>query len=239
VKRIIAAALVILATPASGQDDSKSYDRAVDGVVWICAIDKAWEESHGSGVVLGDGLILTAFHVVRSEVLVWAHSATRKTDGSVDNSPSSYRSKDATSMRCVVIASDPKRDLALLKVKHGEKKGRPITLAAKSPSPGEAVFTIGNGDKVLFRYSGGNVRQVYVGEAWFLEQEVWATMIDFTAAINFGDSGGPVINSRGEVVGINSYIDAGMNQVHMAVDVSEIKAFLNSHARAEKAKPLW
>lgn len=236
-KRIIAA-LVILVTPASGQDDSKSYDKAVESVAWICTLSKDWEEAQGSGVVIGDGLILTAYHVVRGEVLVWAHTAVRKPDGSIINAPSIYRSKDATSMRCVVIASDPKRDLALLKVKHGEKKGRPMTLG-KSPSPGEAVFTIGNGDNVLFRYCGGNVRQVYDGEASFPEQEVRARMVDFTAAINFGDSGGPVINSRGELVGINSYIDAGMNQVHMAVDVSVIKSFLDSHARAEKAKPLW
>jgi serine protease Do len=227
-KRFIAA-LAILATPASGQDDSKSYDRAVDSTVLVCTLNLEWEEGQGSGVVVDDGLILTAYHVIGNDTLIWAHAPDRGVDGAVINTPRHYRSKDNDAMRCVVVAQDPKRDLALLKVKHGAKRGTSMKLAEKSPRPGEAVFTVGNGDKVLFRYAGGNVRQVYDDSASFPEQEIGARMIDFTAAINLGDSGAPLVNAKGELVGINSYIDTMMNGVHMAVDISEIREFLKPH----------
>ena len=53
-----------------------------------------------------------------------------------------------------------------------------------------------------------------------------AGLVEHAAAVNLGDSGGPLINDHGELAGINIYVDYGRNQAYAAVDVSEILEFM-------------
>jgi serine protease Do len=222
VKRFIAL-LSLLAFPACARDGDQLYDQSVSSVVWLSIPGKHQEIGTGTGVMVGESLILTAYHVVAGESPVWAYLPRRHGDGSVINSATAYRQEGAR--RCLVIRTDPKRDLALLRV-CGEVKGSKMALARKSPAPGEAVFSIGNGDNLLFRHSAGSVRGVYEGTAAFPEHDVSARVIEMTAPINLGDSGAPVINRHGELIGINSWIETGENQTHLAIDIEEIRQFL-------------
>ena len=54
--------------------------------------------------------------------------------------------------------------------------------------------------------------------------------------VHMGDSGGPVVDSSGNLAGIISGMDAFKNQTYLAVSVSEIRAFLNSHAGRASAR---
>src|SRR5690606_21031915 len=78
-----------------------------------------------------------------------------------------------------------------------------VPLAAKAPAPGDAVVAIGNsrGDFIAGRAGRVTRLGVEAGRADFA-----SGTIELTASLAPGDSGGPVINSRGEAVGVVSYI---------------------------------
>ena len=83
----------------------------------------------------------------------------------------------------------------------------------------------------MFHYSGGNVRQVYKNSWKFSQsgQQVEARVVEMTVPINGGDSGGPILNQKGELVGINSAVMTNANQVQMGIDITEIRAFLDDY----------
>lgn len=105
-----------------------------------------------------------------------------------------------------LIGTDPRNDIALLKI---DTKGKPITALPLGDSAnlrvGQSVLAIGN----PFGFSGtltkGVIsalgRTVQTGETSAIDQA-----IQTDAAINRGNSGGPLLNSRGEVIGINTAI---------------------------------
>lgn len=230
---LIPTTAVLLPAIALAQGD-EAYRKSVDSVARIVAFDKEWEPSLGSGVVVDadKGYVLTAYHVVGADRLVMLHLPIRGKDGEVVTDLPAYT--DAF-LKCLVVARDARRDLALLKIKAGEiKEGAPplkaLPLAARSVPPGAAVFTIGGDWRCLWRFAGGHVRQVYQ-ERWAFEdgQAVEARVIAMTVPLNPGDSGGPIIDRRGDLVGINSAVVKDANQMQKGIDVAEIRAFLEEH----------
>jgi S1-C subfamily serine protease len=213
----IIAAMAILAAVIMAVDLRKPYDKAVSSTVWIDAGDGS-----GTGVFVGERLILTAHHVVADKPVIRAHSPLRE-DDIVITSSSRYK----LGMTCVVIACDPDKDLALLRV---EGTGNPMALARGEAAPGDQLFSIGCGDGTsLFGFSSGYVRQVYSAEYPRLNGTFSARVMDMSVTVNLGDSGGPVVDSRGNLAGMISGIDAFKNETYLAVSISEIRAFLNSH----------
>lgn len=219
------------APPAERQAlaEDEAYRKAIDSVVWIVAFDRGWEKCFGTGVVVDPerGYILTAYHVIQSDRLATAVFPERDAEGAVIGKADRYLYSSLKT--CAVEICDPKCDLALLRLKESAIKPKAMPLAARSPGPGAALFTIGNdaGAGVLWRYSGGSVRQVYDDRYRFTSgQEITARVVEMTVPINPGDSGGPIVNRYGELVGINSAIVPEHNQVHKGIDVSEIRAFL-------------
>lgn len=233
-RRVLPAiAFLLLAGLAPAQDDD-AYRRAVDSVVIVWCHDHNWEVSSGTGVVIDSEHILTAFHVISSGPSCVAFPLRK--DGELITDVNAYY--DLPEMRCVVAAADPKRDLALLRIKEDKPVMRPLPLAPRSASPGAAVFTIGNDiDGALFHYAGGNVRQVYKNSWRFARsgQQIEARIVEMTVPINPGCSGGPILNRSGELVGITSGTVTTANQVHKGIDISEIRAFLAEY-RARQAQ---
>jgi serine protease Do len=214
--KIAIAAMAVSAAIIMAVDLRSAYEKSVPSSVWIEA-----GEGSGSGVFVGSNLILTANHVVKGESIIHAHSP-RYEGGAVVSSPSSY----TKGMACVVVACDPDKDLALLRV---EGTGKPMALARGEAAPGDPVFAIGCGDGTsLFGFSCGHVRQVHQAEFPRPEGTFSARVLDMSVPVNMGDSGGPVVDSRGNLAGIISGIDAFKNQTYLAVSISEIRAFLNS-----------
>ncbi len=149
--------------------------------------DQPPEEGVGSGfIVSSDGYILTNTHVV--------DNATRVT----------VRLTDRREFQAKVVGSDDKSDVALLKI---EAKNLP-TVRIGDPSklrPGEWVVAIGSPFNFQNSVTAGIVsalaREVRGGSAYN-----YVNFIQTDVAVNPGNSGGPLFNLSGEVVGINSQI---------------------------------
>ena len=142
------------------------------------------QQSLGSGVIVrGDGVILTNNHVV-----------TGGTDIVV-------ALNDKREFKAKVIGSDKRTDIALIKI---EASGLP---AVKFGDPnklkvGEWVIAIGS----PFGFENTVTAGIVSAKGRSLPQENFVPFIQTDAAVNPGNSGGPLFNMRGEVVGINSQI---------------------------------
>jgi serine protease Do len=158
----------------------------------------------GSGFVIEpDGQILTNYHVIQNaERIVVKFS-------------------DGRSLQARVLGVDSDTDIALIKV-----DGRNLPVAPLGNSAalrvGEWVCAIGN--PLAYEHT------VTVGVVSYLGRKLFDSSLDnyiqTDAAINFGNSGGPLINGRGEVVGINSAISQKASNIGFAVPINEAKDIL-------------
>lgn len=161
----------------------------------------------GSGFVIdGDGHILTNFHVI--------DGADRIT----------ITLSDGRAMRARVVGTDPAIDVALLAIDAGSSARLPVATLGDSGTlrVGEWVCAIGN--------PLGYVHSVTVGVVSFMGRKLFDNSLDdyiqTDAAINFGNSGGPLINARGEVVGINTAISSQANNIGFAIPINQVRAVL-------------
>ncbi|HEY2216727.1 MAG TPA: trypsin-like peptidase domain-containing protein, partial [Solirubrobacteraceae bacterium] len=166
------------------------YKQASAGVVSIKAVTSQGEDS-GTGIVLNDkGLILTNDHVVEG-----ASSLTVAPKGSATITRSA-----------TLVGEEANDDLALIKVDPSGLGLTPLTLtSSKSVEVGDAVYAIGNPyglDETLTR---GIVSAL--GRTISAPDGAKITgAIQTDAALNPGNSGGPLLNDHGEVIGVNSQI---------------------------------
>ena len=159
----------------------------------------------GSGFIIdADGSILTNHHVVdRAERIT-------------------VKLSDGRTLRARLIGSDPDTDIALIKV--DGQGGLPVAPLGDSSTlrMGEWVCAIGN--------PLGYEHTVTVGVVSFLGRKLFDMSLDnyiqTDAAINFGNSGGPLINSRGEVIGINAAISSRASSIGFAVPINGASSVL-------------
>jgi putative serine protease PepD len=144
----------------------------------------------GSGFVLDtEGHILTNFHVVdgAQEIVV------RLFDGSAADA--------------VVLGVDPANDLAVIRVEFDPAQLQPITFGdSDAVRAGDPVFAIGSPFAKDFTVTSGIVSAVErVTRSSFTNRQI-LNVIQTDAALNPGNSGGPLFNAAGEVIGVNSSI---------------------------------
>ncbi|MBW6456059.1 MAG: trypsin-like peptidase domain-containing protein, partial [Trueperaceae bacterium] len=110
-----------------------------------------------------------------------------------------------------VIGANPDVDLALLELVAPERAPRtlPIPLAAEGVRVGQKAIAIGNPFGLASTVTSGIVSAI--GRELPSIGRIEVPMIQTDAAINPGNSGGPLLNSRGELIGINTAIVAGVN----------------------------
>ncbi|MGM9425022.1 Do family serine endopeptidase [Hydrogenophaga sp. MI9] len=138
----------------------------------------------GSGfIVSSDGLILTNAHVVR------------------DASEVTVKLTDRREFQAKVLGADPKTDVAVLRI---EAKGLPTLPmgSAKALRAGEWVLAIGS----PYGFENSVTAGVVSAKGRALPDDSMVPFIQTDVAVNPGNSGGPLFNARGEVVGINSQI---------------------------------
>jgi serine protease Do len=159
----------------------------------------------GTGFIIdGDGYILTNQHVVE-----FAEKLT-------------VRLADGRHLRARAIGADPDTDIALLKV----DAPQPLPFAPLGDSDqlrvGEWVVAIGN--PLAYEHT------VTVGVVSFIGRKLFNRSLDryiqTDAAINFGNSGGPLINVQGEVVGINAAISSRASNIGFAVPINQATGIL-------------
>ena len=218
------------------------YERDAHGVVSIRAIGTVTESSErsspspfgaeqksasidtGTGIVVSSGgLIVTNDHVVDE-----ASSVTVTLDG-----------EKGETAKASIVAEDRQADLALLKINPAAATLHPLSFADSSTvQVGEAVDAIGNPYGLDWTLTTGVVsalnRQIKAPDGATI-----AGAIQTDAALNPGNSGGPLIDSAGAVIGINSQIISGSSSttaeggsagVGFAIASNTVESFLQQHA---------
>lgn len=132
-----------------------------------------------------------------------------------------------------VVARDPLNDVALLKIPGEKFTPLPLTDSSKVQI-GQTAIAIGNS---LGRYANTVTKGIVSGLGRSLaasneqtgQSEALDDVIQTDAAINPGNSGGPLLNGKGEVMGINTAIDAQGQGVGFAVPSNEVKKAVESY----------
>jgi S1-C subfamily serine protease len=214
---------------AEEQNNIAVYKRVLPSVVNITAralvmnffYGAVPQEGQGSGFILDKaGHVLTNFHVVAG--------ANRGIKVQLSNK----RSYDAK-----VVGTDRTHDLALLQITAPDLQ--PVTLAdSRELAVGQKVYAIGNPfglNGTMTRGIISSIRSIRNAEGAPIEDA-----IQTDAAINPGNSGGPLLNSRGEVIGINTLIASnGAEQssgIGFAIPINTAKAVLADLTRYGRVK---
>ena len=163
-------------------------------------------DSGGSGFVISrDGLIVTNFHVVEGATEVKVHLGDRDYPAEVKG-------------------TDPATDIALLKVDAGNSL-RYLELGdSEGVRVGDWVMVIGNPLNLDKTVTTGVVSAK--GRSIGISDVSFENFIQTDAAINFGNSGGPLVDMQGRVVGIATAINYGAENIGFAVPVNTLKQIL-------------
>lgn len=203
-----------------GLTPSQIYQQNIRSVVAInCVIQTTNSgqvykaSSAGSGFVLtSDGYVVTNHHVI---------------DGA---SSISVAFSDGTQMAATLVGSDATNDIALVKVEATDL--RPVTLGSSDKlQVGEQVVAIGNAlGELSFSLTAGYVSGI---DRKISTDGTVLNMIQTDVAINSGNSGGPLFNAKGEVVGINSAKYSGTTSsgasiegISFAIPMDDVSAML-------------
>lgn len=176
--------------------------------------------AEGSGFIVSpDGIILTNAHVVK------------------DAKEVTVKLTDRREFRAKVLGADPKTDVAVLKV---DAHDLPVVAigSPKDMNVGEWVLAIGS----PFGFENSVTAGVVSAKGRSLPDDSAVPFIQTDVAVNPGNSGGPLFNARGEVVGINSQIysrTGGYQGVSFAIPIdlaSRIKDQIVAHGKVEHAR---
>ncbi len=218
------------AAPAFDTEEQQNisvYKRALPSVVNITSTEVQYDwfyrpipqQGLGSGFILDkQGHILTNNHVIDNAQRIEVKLSNQKT------------------YKAVVLDADRAHDLALLQISNAPDL-EPVTLAdSKSLVVGQQVYAVGN----PFGFSGtmtrgiiSALRSVQLPNGMKIDNA-----IQTDASVNPGNSGGPLLNSRGEVIGITTMIASNPNGgaeqsagIGFAIPINTAKAVLDDIAR--------
>ena len=155
----------------------------------------------GSGFFLRPGQVVTNLHVVRG--------ATRSEVKTLDSKGRIYPVGG-------LLAVDEEGDLALLSVELPPGRGRSSYLAYALPEEGEKIFVIGNPLKLEGSVSDGIVSAVR-------ELPNIGKIIQITAPISHGNSGSPVFNLKGQVVGVVTIKVTNGQNINLAIGAARVR----------------
>jgi serine protease Do len=146
------------------------------------------EHGIGSGVIISpDGYIVTNNHVVQGAVDMKVTLSDRRV------------------MSAKLIGADPLTDLAVIKVNGTNLPSVPMG-DSTTLHPGQTVLAFGNPFGLRFTVTRGIVSALNRPNPYANDRRSPGEFIQTDAAINQGNSGGPLVNVRGEVVGINTFL---------------------------------
>ena len=202
-ERINAAVVNIDATSKGGgvRDPQRFYRRGPNDA------PRNFDSPGGSGsgfIIDRDGFILTNHHVIENAERITVTLA------------------DGRTFRGEVVGTDPAIDVALLRIPGSKDLPEAPLGNSDELRVGEWVCAIGN--------PLGYVHSVTVGVVSFIGRKLFDASLDdyiqTDAAINFGNSGGPLINTRGEVIGINSAVSSRTTSIGFAVPINQAVSIL-------------
>lgn len=156
----------------------KIFESVNNSVVVVVSYDKDTNENQGSGVVINNrGYIVTNYHVCEDAVKI------------------EVKHYNTIISNVDIIFKDEKRDILVLKVNDDDLK--PIKIGScKILKPGQRVYAIGSPEGYENSMSDGII-------SGFRNDENQSSVIQMTTPITDGSSGGAVVNSRGELIGLS------------------------------------
>lgn len=169
-------------------------ERAMPAVVLLVSTRADGKVTYGAGMIVQPSLVLTSRHVVANarSIRAMLYRAGRSTYTPMDGGLSRFLFENqADLVAAEEVAGDDTSDLALVHVA-ADTTGVPLlTLATDAVKPGDRVFALGHPQETVWSFTQGVVGAIQQGA------------IQHDAIVSHGSSGGPLLNTRGQVVGIN------------------------------------
>lgn len=180
----------------------------------------------GSGaVIFEDGYIVTNFHVVAAAAQDHARITVRFDP-----------SDDTEVYEARLISYVEEEDLALIKI-DGEKPFPTIPLCASEPMLGETVIAIGNPFGQSHTVSTGIVSGMHRDIQ--ASGRIFQNLIQTDASINLGNSGGPLLNVNGEIIGLNTAMNMAAENIGFAIPVDRIRRVLKDELLSISKARTW
>jgi serine protease Do len=239
IKRGLAAlvAVALLNGAQAARANTALYNKTLLSTGWVVVPLGGNGYAWGTGWVIDreQKLLVTNYHVVANKRDVQIYFPTW-TDNRLTVDARVYWTKVRPEKGRVVFISKA-RDLALIQLTTMPKHIRQLPLAARPPQVGEAMHSIGNssvGPAVdsgyLWRYTRGEVRLLRRIRDTFKDgQAINCRVVETSSPTNNGDSGGPVVNDRGELVAVVSCCATKDRNISWFIEVSEVRAFVRAY----------
>ncbi|MBI1930790.1 SUMF1/EgtB/PvdO family nonheme iron enzyme [Candidatus Poribacteria bacterium] len=181
------------------------YDQNRNAVVTIIALDSSGNpKGLGSGIITSaEGEVVTNYHVVKgagSLLVKLLNGAMFPVEG--------------------LLASAPEQDFAVLKV-NGKELPAVRLGSLKSVKVGQLVFALGSPLGMEQTFTNGMVSSIRDGSE--VKMSALPKVIQHTAPISPGNSGGPLLNQLGDVIGINTLMIEGGQNLNFAVPIDYVK----------------
>ena len=179
----------------------------------------------GTGIIVSaDGYVLTNKHVIEGATTVEVITSEGKTYKKVS-----------------IVTTDPLNDVAFLKISDVSDLPAATLGNSKTLSAGQQVIAIGNAlgeyqNTVTSGIISGTGRSLVATDSNGQNSETLTDMIQTDAAINSGNSGGPLVNAAGEVIGINTATSSSADNIGFAIPISSVKGMLAQLVETGTAK---
>ena len=183
----------------------------------------------------GRRLVVTNYHVAKKSpqlaVVFPAYDAKKQLITEMD-----YYDKNAERLTILarIVDSAPGKDLAVLQLEKLPDDARPVTFSSRPAPTGAAVYSIGASGvdrNLLWKLTSGLVSGRSNREVRTDSGKLSAVILETSAGVNPGDSGGPVVNDRAELVGVVAHYDRQQRDVSGNIDLEEVNTFLRDAAR--------
>lgn len=161
----------------------------------------------GTGFIIReDGLILTNNHVIQDADIIEVQLT-----------------ESGKSFTAELIGSDARTDIALIKIQTDQKLPAVSLGNSKDTEVGEWVAAFGN----PYGHGHSMSKGIISSKGREIAEINRIPLLQTDASINPGNSGGPLVNTKGQVIGVNSAIDARAQGIGFAIPIDEVKAILS------------
>ncbi len=161
----------------------------------------------GTGFIIReDGLIITNNHVISNADVVKVQ----------------LTEKDDTFYEAEIVGRDQRSDIALIKITVNKKLNKLTLGSSKDLEVGEWVAAFGN----PFGHGHTMTKGIISAKERSIDEINKFPFLQTDASINPGNSGGPLVNVHGEVIGVNTAIDARAQGIGFAIPIDHVKSIL-------------
>lgn len=211
---------------SADEADVENVVKKVAPSVVSILVRTAGGDSAGTGVIIsGDGYVITNKHVIEGGREI----AVVTVDGT-------------TYSKVSIIGTDPLNDIGFLKIEDAKDLPQAALGDSSTVRVGQKVIAIGNArghqNSVTSGIISGKGRPIATRGQSSRDVQVLSDLLQTDTAINHGNSGGPLINMAGQVIGINTAIDANSQNIGFSIPINATKGLVRTvkdKGRVERA----